>query len=229
MDFSLPNLGPPAWTAPHNWAKGEDAVKSTPPSKETPATAPAAASTDTDSSPLTFDDLIDTLNPLQHIPVLNTLYRALTGDKISDVARVAGGALYGGVIGLVTAVASAVVHQTTGRDPGDHVLVALLGEDAVPSDFPTSIQAPTQLAESYQPTESSPATGLPPGPTATPASSGDWGFHRAGDMPESSAAGDTLKIRITPAQILETLDKYEKSKGLSARPAPAVFAPAEVF
>ncbi|HEV7371081.1 MAG TPA: hypothetical protein VGO20_18420, partial [Arenibaculum sp.] len=51
-------------------------------------------------SSLSFWDLLDVINPLQHIPVVGTIYRALTGDEISTPARVAGGTLYGGVVGF---------------------------------------------------------------------------------------------------------------------------------
>lgn len=44
---------------------------------------------------LTFGDLLDVINPLQHIPMVSSIYRAVTGDEISPGARVAGGALYG--------------------------------------------------------------------------------------------------------------------------------------
>ena len=37
-----------------------------------------------------FDDIIDLLNPLQHLPVVSTLYRSITGDEISSGAQIAG-------------------------------------------------------------------------------------------------------------------------------------------
>ena len=40
----------------------------------------------------TFADFIDIINPLQHIPVVATIYRAMTGDDIDPGSRVAGGA-----------------------------------------------------------------------------------------------------------------------------------------
>ncbi len=55
---------------------------------------------------LTFLDLIDAVNPLQHIPVVSTIYRNISGDRISDVPKFIGGALYGGPIGLVAALGS---------------------------------------------------------------------------------------------------------------------------
>ncbi len=41
----------------------------------------------------TFADLIDIVNPLQHIPVIGTIYRRITGDTLDPGARLAGGAL----------------------------------------------------------------------------------------------------------------------------------------
>lgn len=72
-----------------------------------------------------FSDFLDIINPLQHIPVVSTVYRALTGDQINPGARLAGGGLYGGPIGLALSVVSGMIEETTGRDPGEHALVAL--------------------------------------------------------------------------------------------------------
>jgi len=67
---------------------------------------------------LTFRDLIDLVNPLQHIPVLSTVYRKLTGDTIDPAMRVAGGALFGGPIGAaVSMVAVAVAEARKGPTP----------------------------------------------------------------------------------------------------------------
>ncbi|HEX2116212.1 MAG TPA: hypothetical protein VHM01_17550, partial [Alphaproteobacteria bacterium] len=52
---------------------------------------------------LTFSDFLSVINPLQHIPVVSTLYRWVTGDTIKPAARVVGGALYGGPIGMISA------------------------------------------------------------------------------------------------------------------------------
>ena len=52
---------------------------------------------------LTFDDFIDVINPLHHLPIVSTIYRAITGDQISVHARAMGGGLYGGPIGLLAA------------------------------------------------------------------------------------------------------------------------------
>ena len=74
---------------------------------------------------LSFGDFVDIINPLQHIPIVATLYRNLTGDQIGAVPRVIGGALWGRVGGLVTGIANAVVQWFTGKDIGDHIYTAL--------------------------------------------------------------------------------------------------------
>lgn len=76
---------------------------------------------------LTFGDLLDVVNPLQHLPVVGDIYRALTGDQISSGARLAGGTLFGGPVGLVGSVATLAVEQATGATPVGHVVAALSG------------------------------------------------------------------------------------------------------
>lgn len=85
----------------------------------------------TEGAELSFDDLIDTLNPLQHIPVISEIYRGLTGDRISAHARVAGGALYGGPIGLVASVASLAIAGGSGEQGvGDRIFASVFNADA---------------------------------------------------------------------------------------------------
>ena len=74
---------------------------------------------DTGTVDMDFWDFVDIVNPLQHIPVVSTIYRELTGDTIKGVSRVIGGGLYGGVIGLVAGIGSAIVAETTGKDPAN--------------------------------------------------------------------------------------------------------------
>lgn len=58
---------------------------------------------------LTFGDVFDLINPLQHIPLLGGLYRKLTGDTIDPAMRIAGGALFGGPIGAAVATVAVAV------------------------------------------------------------------------------------------------------------------------
>jgi hypothetical protein len=76
-----------------------------------------------------FEDFLDIINPLQHIPVLSTLYREITGDEISATARVLGGTLFGGPTGFLSAAANALYEEIAGEDIGESVL-ALFSDDA---------------------------------------------------------------------------------------------------
>ena len=91
---------------------------------------------------MSFNDLIDTINPLQHIPGISAIYRELTGDQISNQARIAGGALYGGPIGFIASMINSAVDLATGEDIGGHVMASLFGSDA-----PSADSKPTKVAE----------------------------------------------------------------------------------
>ncbi|WP_288350351.1 hypothetical protein [uncultured Thalassospira sp.] len=69
-----------------------------------------------------FTDVLDVINPLQHIPGVGMIYRSLTGDELGNGARVVGGGLFGGVFGLAGAAIDAVVDAVTGEDTGAHVM-----------------------------------------------------------------------------------------------------------
>lgn len=89
---------------------------------------------------LTFGDVLDLINPLQHLPVISSVYRAVTGDEIAPGARVFGGVLFGGVLGLVNAVINAVVEDTTGKDLSDHALALFGGKgDDGPGAAPVTV------------------------------------------------------------------------------------------
>lgn len=74
-----------------------------------------------------FRDIIDIINPLQHIPIVVTIYRNMTGEKIGAVPRVIGGALWGRLGGFVSGLVNAFVDWFTGKDIGDHIYSALFG------------------------------------------------------------------------------------------------------
>lgn len=98
---------------------------------------------------LTFGDLVDTLNPLQHIPVVSEIYRHVTGDLISPPARVAGGTLYGGPIGGVAAVMSLAISGNEDMGAGDALLASLLGtgNNAAQETLTASAEKPASAEE----------------------------------------------------------------------------------
>ena len=82
----------------------------------------------------TFLDFLDVINPLQHIPLVGTMYRSMTGDDIDPGSRIAGSSLFGGPIGTVVALANVTIEQETGRDIGGHMLALITEENSSPKD-----------------------------------------------------------------------------------------------
>ncbi len=79
-----------------------------------------------------FGDFLSCLNPLQYLPVVGTLYRAVTGDTIPDTVREAGSlvvsGLTGGPIGVAMSVGADLVERAVGFDEekfGQQVLASL--------------------------------------------------------------------------------------------------------
>lgn len=74
-------------------------------------------------------DLLDIINPLQHIPVLNYAYRALTGDTIKPISRIMGGALFAGAIGAASALVTNVLEEGTGRSLPENLTALASGDN----------------------------------------------------------------------------------------------------
>lgn len=75
-----------------------------------------------------WDDFVDIINPLQHIPIVAQVYRAVTGDQAYGLSNFIG-ALPFGPISVVSAIADTVVRSQTGRDAGTDMAAAVLGID----------------------------------------------------------------------------------------------------
>lgn len=98
-----------------------------------------------DDLDFSFDDLIDIVNPLQHLPVVGTLYRAITHDTIKTPEKIAGDTLYGGLWGFVGSVADTAFQAITGKNFGDTVLALLTGNrDEKPTAVATATPAKPQ-------------------------------------------------------------------------------------
>jgi len=83
------------------------AVASTPALVAAPAADPP--------SDVSFSSILHALNPLQYLPVVGTIYRAITGDTLNEAVRGVGqtlvGGLLGGPIGAAIGAASALVQH----------------------------------------------------------------------------------------------------------------------
>lgn len=107
-----------------------------------------------------FNDIIDVINPLQHLPIVSVLYREWTGDDIGPLPRLLGGGLFGGVFGAASSLANILIEDATGNDMGGHVMTALFNSDGGGGK---PVEPPVMVAKSaaaaYQR-----ASGLQPGP-----------------------------------------------------------------
>ncbi len=96
---------------------------------KTPELANALAEPAGEEKSFGFFDVLDMINPLQHIPVVSTIYRNLTGDGIGPAARVVGGAAFGGPIGAAAGIVNALVQIETGKDVGENMVASVNGSD----------------------------------------------------------------------------------------------------
>jgi len=86
--------------------------------KDADAVAPAKGEQDEGF----FHHLLDVINPLQHLPIIGTIYRAITGDKMGPVEKIMGDTLYGGMWGAITSVADVAFEGLTGKSFEDTAL-----------------------------------------------------------------------------------------------------------
>lgn len=92
-----------------------------------------------------FWDLVDIVNPLQHIPIVSTIYREITGDRINGFGRIAGGAIFGGFAGAALGGLNALVKSDTGTDLGEMAMVkAGFRPDNAPHDEPINMVPVTE-------------------------------------------------------------------------------------
>lgn len=98
-----------------------------------------------------WDDFLDLINPLQHIPFVNMAYRAVTGDEIYGAARMVDVA-FGPLAGASTALDLAF-RDVTGESMAHNAIAAVFGTgDATPGEDPTgdvsvNTASATQLAD----------------------------------------------------------------------------------
>jgi hypothetical protein len=173
-------------------------------------TAVAANTRPASDPPLTFDDLLDVMNPLQHLPIVSTLYRHFTHDEINPLPKIAGDALYGGWMGLASSVADYAFEKITGKDFGDTVLALVAGDDKPPVGVASATrQASAALASA------APGGGQMAAPTvkpsATPTPSAKLAAAERLPLPLSGAA---QPIPTLDAATLDAFMTAVNSKGL---------------
>ncbi len=84
----------------------------------TPKTRPAQT---WDDVHVDFADVLSAANPLQYLPVVGTIYRAVTGDDLHPAFRIAvsgvAAMLFGGPIGLAATMLGAVIDEVARSGP----------------------------------------------------------------------------------------------------------------
>jgi len=167
-----------------------------------------------------FHDLLDTINPLQHLPVVSTIYRAITGDRPGNVAEIVGDGLFGGLLGLAAGVANVALKEATGKDVGDTLLGLVSGDGKPPA-------APDEPAPASPDAAARPVSGLarlkavdtPPEPAAASADP---------VVPAAAPAVAAPGVKPLPAgRTFIPIDLSERGI-LAMRAASAVHSPAPV-
>ncbi|WP_424810792.1 hypothetical protein [Roseococcus sp. YIM B11640] len=74
---------------------------------------------------ITFDEVLEGLNPLHHLPGVGILYRAATGAEIHPAMRVLGAAVLGGGLGAILAGVASAIEMT---EPLGRLRAAMNGE-----------------------------------------------------------------------------------------------------
>ena len=126
----------------------------------------SAQSAPAESSPPSHEGFLhhlwNVVNPLQHVPVIGTIYRAITGEHLDAVEKIAGDSLYGGIWGAVASVADVAFEGLTGKSFEDTAL-ALFKSDRGTRVASTKIVAPTIAADIPMPSADLPALPSMPG------------------------------------------------------------------
>lgn len=172
-----------------------------------------------------FWDLLDVINPLQHIPVVNKIYQELTGDKIGVGARLAGGALFGGPLGLVASAVNCAIEEETGADAGGHVLALLRDQPAAtpPTAVAQAEPAPNPAAIALTAAPPTQPIITIPEMQASPAPRGAMMFTSDGTLASAPSQGAPTPVAPVVAQTAKA-EAAGKPMPL-AGPQPARFMP----
>jgi len=147
-------------------------------SPSVPAGTGAAAAQPSGDGESFFHHILDVVNPLQHLPIVGTIYRAITGEHIGPVEKIAGDALYGGMWGAITSAADVAFESITGKSAEDTVLAWVQGDDKtsvgdslmawIKGDSNTAIASRKVAAPQMAANTALPSSDMPDLPTGAP-------------------------------------------------------------
>jgi len=144
--------------------------------------APIAPDSAASAAGLSFREVLSDLNPLQYLPVVGTLYRALTGDTIPRPLREAGSlvasGLMGGPVGIATNLAMLGFEKLTGIDL-EQVEQTVLSSLAMPGALSTPLLQSAAVEGAGAPSVPGPAAATEvaqsaPAPAGDPPSAVPW-------------------------------------------------------
>ena len=99
------------------------------------------------SQPPTFKDILDTVNPLQHIPIVSNIYQSVSGETPSTASKLAGGALFGGPIGFFASLLDSIFQSATGADMAGHLVATIKGEELPAAHAAANDNATAEIAD----------------------------------------------------------------------------------
>ncbi len=98
-----------------------------------------------------FADILDIINPLQHLPIISKFYRQQTDDEASEGSRLLGGVVFGGLMGgfggALSALTNSIVRHETQQDLGDYLIAEISRSDFNEGEMQVTGQADLQQEE----------------------------------------------------------------------------------
>jgi hypothetical protein len=163
----------------------------------------------------TFHDFLSAMNPLQYLPVVGTIYRAVTGDVIPEALRDLGSmlvsGLLGGPIGLGMNIATMIGEKVTGIDP--EKIFASQSKRAASAMAPPK----TLPATAPAPSASSPPASGPPADADTGSAQLAWSSTQLAAYGVRSSADGTLTLGdIEGADVLNTVQLVRLGQAAAA-------------
>jgi hypothetical protein len=90
---------------------------------------------------MSFDDVLNAVNPLHHIPIVSTIYQAVSGAKIGIGPRMIAAAILGGPAGLILAGISAFIEEMSGGTMAEHAVALFDGVTGDGGPAPANMSA----------------------------------------------------------------------------------------
>jgi hypothetical protein len=160
---------------------------------------------------ISFHDVLSALNPLQYLPVIGTIYRAVTGDQIPDAVRRIGSiivsGLMGGPVGVAISVRMMGMEKITDIDfdKFGQKLMAGIGI----ADHPATSPAPAgaQVARAATPAAPAPPPAKATASAQAPSSVQSWSPVQLAAYGVSTNLDGTLKLaNLSGADVLNSLE-----------------------